>query len=106
MYVKQSKVRGEQKLFALTRGCKLQTLRFGLVCLNTFYCLMTLPRAKVHYTCIVLSRTFSTYFFFFFFYKTRMRFEMNCRFFLIIREEDRSYNTERFFEIFRISRSF
>lgn len=27
----------KQKLFALTRGCKLQTLRLGLVCLNTFY---------------------------------------------------------------------
>lgn len=42
MCVKQSKVREKQKLFALRRGCKLQTLRLGLVCLNTFYCLVTL----------------------------------------------------------------
>lgn len=99
MYVKQSKVRGEQKLFALTRGCKLQTLRFW----SRLFKYFLLPRD-------LTSREGSLYvyssFTDFLFYKTRMRFEMNCRFFLIIRKQDRSYNTERFFEIFRISRSF
>lgn len=88
----------EQKLFALTRGCKLQTLRLGLVCLNTFYW----PYLARRFNYIYNSFTdFLRLFFFFFFFLQDFICDSKqiVDSFLIIREKKID---QIFFEIFHV----